>query len=129
MTSTVLENLNLGPGQHSPTLCGPGTLAEIIAPDRRASELTDRHVSGFVFPDFSKIQKKRRPLQRLFKGSRPRLVSRACSMACRRARWQCWWQVCCRVQVSRCVGSGVCGLAGAGTGLDVSRRPGAGHAV
>ena len=51
-------------------MCWPGTLAEIIAIVEPRSWLIRRSLT-LSFPDFSKIQKKWRPRQRLFKAHAP----------------------------------------------------------
>ena len=59
-------------------MCGPGTWAKIIAIVKPRSWLTARSVASFI-PDFTKIQKKRRPSKTLFKGSCPGLQ---CNQVC-----------------------------------------------
>ena len=54
-------------------MCGPGTWAENITIVEPRSWLTARSVASF-FPDFSKIQKNRRPCKKLFWGSCPGLL-------------------------------------------------------
>ena len=56
--------LELGPGPALTHKCWPCTWAEIIAVVEPQSWLTARSVALFI-PDFSKIQKKRRPHKRL----------------------------------------------------------------
>ena len=72
--SSDCGELELWPGPALGHMCWPGTWPEIIAIIEPQSWLTTRSVASF-FPDFLQIQKKRRPSQRLFQGSCPRLAT------------------------------------------------------